>query len=231
MHARIRPALTWVNAYARPGHDDGAVKALRIIQDEHRSIAAVIHGMQYLVDDIRERGAAPNFEALGAMIYYIDAFPERFHHPKEDAYLFPALRLRHPVAQTLLERLEQEHVAGARKIRALEQALTRYRHGGSGEFAQFAAAVDEYAQFHWQHMRCEETEVLPLAERYLLPSDWRTIDEAFGEQVDPLFGQEPQERYDALFRQIVKLAPPPIGVGPTLEEPARNASRWSFGKP
>lgn len=31
----------------------------------------------------------------------------------------------------------------------------------------FAAAVDEYAEFHWQHLRREEDIVLPLAEAHL----------------------------------------------------------------
>jgi hemerythrin-like domain-containing protein len=98
------------------------MQALRIIYEEHRSLAAVLHGMLYLAHEIRDRRGKPNFELLGAMIYYIDAFPERFHHPKEDEYLFRLLRLRHPDAAPLLNRLEAEHRAGAEKIRTLEQA-------------------------------------------------------------------------------------------------------------
>jgi hemerythrin-like domain-containing protein len=112
---------------------------LRIIEDEHRSLAAVLHGMLHMVRDIRERGTAPNFEAFGAMVYYIDAFPERFHHPKEDQYLFRLLRVRCPEATALLDRLEEEHRLGAHKIRTLEQTLARYQNGGEHEFSQFAA--------------------------------------------------------------------------------------------
>ena len=64
------------------------MKAISIIQDEHRSLAAVLHGMLYLVREIGERGRKPDFRLLDAMMYYIDTFPERFHHPKEDRYLF-----------------------------------------------------------------------------------------------------------------------------------------------
>src|SRR6478752_7114349 len=63
------------------------MQAIRIIRDEHRAIAAILHGMLFLVRKIRDRGATPDFNLFGAMIYYIDAFPERFHHPKEDRYL------------------------------------------------------------------------------------------------------------------------------------------------
>ncbi len=107
------------------------MQAIRIIHDEHRSLAAVLHGMLHLVHAIRDRGVRPDFNVLGAMIYYIDAFPERFHHPKEDEYLFAFLRIRHPDAIPLLDRLKSEHRAGAEKIRTLEQALARYQQGGA----------------------------------------------------------------------------------------------------
>lgn len=190
------------------------MKAIGIIQKEHRLIAAVLHGMRHLIRDIRNHGTMPNFELFGAMIYYIDAFPERFHHPKEDKYLFRALRTRYPDATSLLDRLEGEHQAGAHKIRALEQALARYQQGGAKEFPAFAEAVEDYSVFHWSHMRAEEMEVLPLARKHLAASDWETIDQAFLGHSDPLLGIEVGIEFEGLFTRICNLAPPPIGVGP-----------------
>ena len=190
------------------------MQALRIIYDEHRGLAAVLDGMLYLVHEIRDRRGKPNFELLGAMIYYIDAFPERFHHPKEDEYLFRLLRLRCPQGAPLLDRLETEHRTGAEKIRTLEQALARYQQGGDGEFSNFLAAVEAYAAFHWEHMRLEENEALPLAEKFLSAGDWELVDAAFLGHADPLLGAKVGAKYDALFTRIVNLAPPPIGLGP-----------------
>ncbi len=190
------------------------MKAIGIIQDEHRSLAAVLHGMLYLVRDIREHGSAPNFDLLGAMVYYIDAFPERYHHPKEDQYLFRFLRQRCPETGPVLDRLEREHRIGAQKIRDLEQALERYHQGGAPEFAAFADAVTAYANFHWDHMRTEENEVLPRAREHLRAEDWEEIDAAFTGHGNPLFGAGAEAQYESLFRRIVNLAPPPIGVGP-----------------
>ena len=190
------------------------MQAIRIIRDEHRAIAAILHGMLFLVRKIRDRGATPDFNLFGAMIYYIDAFPERFHHPKEDRYLFHVLRVRHPDSVSLLDRLEDEHRTGAYKIRALEQALARYQHGGVSEFPDFAKAVEDYAAFHWNHMRAEEDEVLPLAEKHLSAADWEGVDTAFLGHVDPMHGAGAEGEYQALFTRIVNLAPPPIGVGP-----------------
>jgi len=166
------------------------MQAIRIIQDEHRSLAAILHGMLYLVHQIRDRGAEPNFDLFGAMIYYIDAFPERFHHPKEDQYLFRLLRIRHPDAALLLDRLKTEHNAGAEKIRTLEQVLARYEQGGPTEFSNFMAAVEDYTEFQWSHMRAEEKELLPLAKKYLTTGDWEAVDAAFLGHTDPLLGAE-----------------------------------------
>jgi hemerythrin-like domain-containing protein len=190
------------------------MQSLRIIRDEHRSLAAVLHGMLYLAHEIRDRGAKPDFGLLESMIYYIDAVPERFHHPKEEQYLFWLLRIRSPSTAPLLDRLKLEHQASADKIRTVEQAMVHYQQGGESEFPAFLAAVDAYATFHWGHMKTEENEVLPLAEKHLTASDWDAIDAAFLGHTDPLLGVAVGAKYDALFSRIVNLAPPPIGVGP-----------------
>jgi hypothetical protein len=55
------------------------VQAIGILYAEHRSLVAVLHGMLYLVREIRLRDAPPRFDVLTAMVQYIQAFPERFH--------------------------------------------------------------------------------------------------------------------------------------------------------
>lgn len=188
------------------------MQAIRIIRAEHRSLTAVLHGLLYLVRSIRFQLAEPDFVLLGAMVHYLVAFPERFHHPKEDRYLFQRLRIRNPAAGALLDRLQEEHRTGADKIGLLVEALERYERGGDEAFAGFAETLGEYAAFHWDHMRLEEAEILPLAEQFLTPEDWEEIDAAFMGHTDPLLGEAARGQYDALFRRIVDLAPPPLGT-------------------
>jgi hemerythrin-like domain-containing protein len=190
------------------------MQAIRIIREEHQSLAAVLHGLLYLVREIRAHRTEPDFELLGAMVYYIDTFPERFHHPKEDAWLFRLLLLRHPPAAEIINRLQSEHRAGSAKLRQLEQALVRYQQGGRDEFPVFAAAVEAFVAFERDHMHSEETEVIPLAQQHLTPEDWAAIDAAFLDHADPLLGNAVRDDFLELFRRIVNLAPPPIGVGP-----------------
>ena len=187
-------------------------KAIRIIYDEHRSISAVLSGLKQLVSALRSPGVQPEFGVFHAMIHYIDEFPERLHHPKEDKYLFERLAERAPAARALVDELRAEHVQGARLVRDLESALLAYEVNGASELAAFDAAVSGYAQFHWNHMRKEETELLPLAERHLTESDWREIERAFAGNDDPIADLRERD-FERLFSRIVALAPEPVGLG------------------
>jgi hemerythrin-like domain-containing protein len=195
------------------------VRAIGVIVGEHRALTAVLHGMLFLLRHDRYGISKPNFDLLGAMTYYIRAFPARLHHPKEDAYLFRLLRQRHPAIAPLLDKLEAEHRSGTAKLCEMEQALARYQQEGDAHLPAFYAAVAAYAKFHYAHVRAEEDEVLPAAAEFLTTADWDEIDAAFAGHTDPLLDAEAGFEYEELFRRIVRLAPPPLGSGPEASMP------------
>ena len=189
-------------------------RALAIIHDEHRSLGAVLHGLRFLVREMQEKGSEPDFKLLWAMLYYMDAFSERLHHPKEDAYLFARLRERTREADEIIATLEQQHVDSSERLRQLEQALGQLEAGAQGSLEAFAQTAEKLIEEAWQHMSLEEKVVIPLAKKHLTTEDWVGIAEAFGENGDPRFGAKPDHEFRDLFTRIVNLAPPPIGVGP-----------------
>ena len=188
------------------------MKAIQKIRDEHRSISAVLHALKQLAKDAQDARVKPGFQVFRAMIRYIDEFPEQLHHPKEDQYLFARLGQRAPQARPLIDELQAEHVAGAKLVRDLEKALIAFEAGGPGGVGQFAAAVDAYARFHWDHMRKEEEQILPLAEQALSAEDWRAIEEAFAGNEDPIADLREHD-FAQLYERIVRLAPDPVGLG------------------
>jgi hemerythrin-like domain-containing protein len=195
------------------------MKALTIIRSEHRSIAAVLEGLRYVVDEIGGGRMTPDFVLMNAMLLYIEAFPERMHHPKEDDYLFPALLKRRPDLKAVIDDFEREHAEGRDAINALKRALADFQDKPSTGQPAFAAALARYVDFHWKHMTREEQDVMPAAEQSLTPQDWEPIDAAFGSNEDPLVGVDARREMRELFRRIVNLAPPPIGVGPDIGRP------------
>jgi hemerythrin-like domain-containing protein len=188
------------------------MKALQKIREEHRSISAVLHALKQLARDARDSRVKPEFAVFRAMIHYIDEFPEVLHHPKEDAFLFPPLVARVPEMKGIVEFLKREHVEGARLVRELERALVFFEDSWPAGAADFQAAADGYADFHWRHMRMEEKEILPAAEKYFTKQDWAAIDEAFDVNTDPIAGVREKD-FQELFSRIVRLAPEPVGLG------------------
>jgi len=186
--------------------------ATTIIRDEHRALASVIKGLQFLVQEIQNRGQTPDFPLLQSIVSYIEQFPDRLHHPKEDQYLFPALRLRHPAAAAELDILEDEHARGTPLTARVASTLRAYQADPS-QFEAFADAVDDYANFPWAHMSREENVILPLTEKHLTPDDWVGINAAFKSNSDPLVGINTQREFRELFRRLVNVIPAPHGLG------------------
>ena len=117
-------------------------KALNVIKDEHRSLGAILHGFLYLVDEIRAGRMKADFKLLHAMLYYLENFPEKLHHPKEDAFLHRYMRLRSPQAAAILAVVEEEHRQSHAQSEAMLAALTNYEKNGD------AARDDPAKQIH-----------------------------------------------------------------------------------
>jgi hemerythrin-like domain-containing protein len=188
--------------------------ALRIIRDEHAALAAMLRSILLLLAHHRQQGTLPEFAALRAMLFYLDEFPQKRHHHKESEFLFPKLRARTPLSRDMLDRLDDEHARGERRIRDLEHALLAFEMMGESRRAAFEQATEQYIDFYFAHMTLEEQEILPLAERVLSEQDWAELDAAFAANRDPLAGHEPDDEYRALFTRIVNAVPAPIGLGP-----------------
>ena len=164
--------------------------------------------------------AGPNriLPVLGAMIYYIDTFPERFHHPKEDEWLFRLLHPAPPGGRTrCCSGWKSEHRSGA-------TAAARYGAGAgplpAGRPMRNSPCSQRrskaYVAFERNHMRSEETEVFPLAQKYLtrgrLGGNRRRVSRPQGSAARvPRRACRIQQPFPA-HRE--PRAPPPIGVGP-----------------
>lgn len=186
--------------------------ALGIIRAEHRTLAAVINSMKSLVGELSAGTITPDFKLFWAMIHYIDAFPDRQHHPKEDDWLFDRIRQRTRDADHLIEELGTQHRMEESELGRLRKALGDFEAGVPTALEVLDAAIQRYADFNWKHMRMEERELLPIAEGCLTSSDWEEIAGAFQANNDPLSGRKDSEDFTALFRQIVEQTPAPLGL-------------------
>jgi hemerythrin-like domain-containing protein len=187
-----------------------AAPAVERIKAEHRSLARVIGAMQALVTQWRAPGAAPDTGLFDALLGYVEAVPDRLHHPKEDAVLFPAIRGRSEAGGLLIDELAREHARAERLVATVRATLPALARGEPNAIERLATAVDEFAEFYWWHMRKEEERLLPIAFACLSEAEWRAIGAAFAANVDPLFGPDRTAESARLYERIVALTPPPL---------------------
>ena len=189
--------------------------ALQIIRQEHSTVSAVLRSLLQML----ERGPGEDeperfFDVLRAMLFYIDECPERQHHPKESDLLFPMIARVAPALMPVIRALEDDHMHGEQRVRELQHLLLAWELLGDSRRSAFVDAAGDYVAFYLTHMRTEEQELLPAAEKLLNAEDWVQLDAAFAHHADPLADGHRDPIYDRLFTRIVLRAPAPIGVGP-----------------
>jgi hemerythrin-like domain-containing protein len=186
----------------------------RIIRSEHFEINIVLTCLDNLVNALERKTWKPDFDLLFLILDFIESFPATFHHPKEEDYLFKAVRRRSPEAGPVLDQLCDEHVQGLDLIDGLKASLEAYLESPAAR-DWFRDSALGYVDHERQHMLKEEREILPLALQVLSRDDWREIDAAFERNDHPLFGPTRQESFDKLFSLILRQAPNSIAFEPT----------------
>jgi hemerythrin-like domain-containing protein/nucleotide-binding universal stress UspA family protein len=184
------------------------VRAIGIIRDEHRALAAVLHVWMHVVEKAREQKTLPDAALMRGIVHYLRTFPVTQHHPKEDEYLFRKLRLRTNALDGELEELERQHERDRQMVDDLvamtEKLFDEERDQRSTvDIATIEQAVARYANFIWEHLGREEGVILPAAQRYLSSEDWDEIDAAFAANGDARFGSDVDAELRRLFSRIV----------------------------
>lgn len=187
------------------------MQALRIISEDHSNLWRLASTIDHVAEEIAS-GAPIEIEFFNSVFNYIEQFVDRSHHPKEDDFLFRLLRLRTPVAASILDPLQQDHHEGPQKLQTLRAQVVQAAKGLLAA-TELAKCLRVYTEGLKTHMLQEEKFVIPLARTTLSVQDWVEIDGAFLNNDDPLFGEKAKAEFRELFHRIANLAPESIGLG------------------
>ena len=187
------------------------MKTLTIITEEHQNLWRIAITLDAVALEM-EAGEPVDPAFFSSVFDYIEQFMDACHHAKEDDHLFPAMRLRSPEAAAVLDRLQAEHRNGPEVLRSLRAQLAATAAGTLGN-AEFIGALRIYTQSLKAHIRTEEKDAMPLAREVLTAEDWESIDRAFADNDDPLFGEQARVEYRQLYHRIASLAPESVGLG------------------
>lgn len=147
--------------------------------------------------------AAPNYELMLDVMYYMTHYPDLFHHPKEDV-VFEKVKKLDRGAHRIVDELLRQHVvlreSGAKLLQNLDGVVADAMLAKTS----IEAPGQTYIAYFRSHMEKEESEIFPLASKLLSDEDWRALDAAEPLPTDPLFGETVQKRYQSLHQHIAR---------------------------
>ncbi|HEX4233359.1 MAG TPA: universal stress protein [Caldimonas sp.] len=185
-------------------------RAIGIIRDEHRSLAAVMHAWLQALAQARRGGTAADPALMRSIVELLQQFPMLTQHPQEQAQLFARLRERTTSCHAELDELERQRQRDGQLVAALARQVGALATADeSAQPAATAALQDEvsrYAGFLWDHLGRKEGVILPAAQRHLLIEDWLAIDAAFARPRDASAGADAGKRFHQQFSRIVSLS-------------------------
>ncbi len=178
--------------------------AIALWNRDHANFAVLLDLLERQLD-LFHAGESPDYDLMSDIMFYMTHYTDLIHHPREDL-AFARIREREPGVETVVDELSAQHSelkhAGNALIRALEDIVN----GSITSRAGLEIPARAYVETFRDHMRREETALLPLATSLLRPRDWSAIDAEIRHIEDPLFGQNGEERYAALRAQISREA-------------------------
>jgi hemerythrin-like domain-containing protein len=195
-HAPVALLVTRVEAERPLSHRE---RALDVIGDEHRSIAVVVGAMRDIANDLgTPRHEAADLASLAGMVSYLRDFPEKVHHPKEEAHLHRLMRARDASSEALLASVESQH---AEEHRLIDQVSARLEADG-GHWQSLQDAVLQFVNHVFAHLKLEESRVFPLARQCLGDDDWKEVFEAFQDNDDGRLGNIDSGELRRLFARL-----------------------------
>ena len=185
--------------------------ALETISEDHRGMWRLTTALEELGRQLGTAETKPDIELFGMILDYIDSYIERVHQPKEEAFLYRAVRLRTREGDALIAEFESEHAASPGFLAELRRSQRRLADHYPQGVAEFQAALTAYVKMMQRHIAREETVLFPIARKTLDADDWDEINAAFADDHEAM--DRVRAEFRALMSRIVNYAPAPIGLG------------------
>lgn len=154
-----------------------------ILRHEHRVIEQALRALDGICLNLKTGDKVPS-EPLYQLLDFARNFADRFHHNKEETYLFPALCPNVlPKDGEALRFLIEEHQIERGLIVELELAIGEYCGGDSAAADRIIAAASSYCDHLTGHMREEEAILFRLAEDMLDETVKSSLIQSFAKEV------------------------------------------------
>lgn len=173
---------------------------MSMLRHDHGNFAVLLNIVERQVNVFIAGGAADYRILRDSLDYFLD-YPGLRHHPLEDL-VYDRLIQRRPDMAEAVDDLVAGHKVLADKARDFSEAIDRVLAEEEVPRDWLAARAKAFVDGYRIHLEAEERRFFPAAEAALDEDDWRQINGAAADAVDPLFGATVMDRFQALHRGI-----------------------------
>lgn len=137
-----------------------------IFRHEHRVIEQVLRALEGMCLKLRTGDSVP-VESLTQVLDFVLNFADRFHHAREEEYLFPALEQTDLAEGSAIAFLREEHQLERELLAELALAIQEYRFAGADAVPHLADVADQFSKHLIGHMQNEDSLLFRLTEEML----------------------------------------------------------------
>jgi hemerythrin-like domain-containing protein len=167
---------------------------LEILEQEHADMRRLLD----LIKTEADTAEAPDLGLLHEILEYCLAYPDQYHHPKEEL-IYAALRRHDPEGAGAVDDIVAEHRELATATRELAAVLKTARSGQERAGRDLRVMLRSFVRCYRDHMRKEDQEFFPYAFCTLSPEEWSNLAAEVTDPTDPLMRAEACERLDDLL--------------------------------
>ncbi|MFI4935096.1 MAG: hemerythrin domain-containing protein [Caulobacterales bacterium] len=174
---------------------------IEALRRDHQNIARLLEALEHQINIFADAGD-PDYDVIcGIADYFLD-FPDRCHHPKEDA-IFAQLLEAHPADASAIGDLPGEHRLVHERAVHFHETVSALLNDTDIARSTIVDAARQFIDLERRHMQREEIQFLPLAARRLTPADWTRIEAKLASGQDPLFGEKIEEQFRKLSQRLI----------------------------
>jgi len=171
------------------------------LHQDHRNLGKLLRLLEANLHALKADGD-PDYPLMLDIVEYVDAYPDAFHHPREDLLYQRAIERDWSVRQEVQPVLEQ-HVRLKKSTRSLLDSLNSVLNDTVIEKRLFMNTIHDYIDSQQEHIVLEESNIYPHIERLLTPEDINWLDTQNPAVTDPVFGDQVENRFRQLYKHIL----------------------------
>lgn len=179
----------------------------RQLNSDHHHLQRLLNCLSEEIDCFdydSERSA--DLTIILSALEYINAYPDTWHHPLEDA-IFNRLLKKDitPEEAHLLHQLKKEHKHIIQETGEITQSFKMASKDCIVKINELLNDVRGFIATQQAHMKNENEHVYPLIDQKITAQEWEEIEKETTPSDDPLFNQQGRSEFEQLYQYILAM--------------------------